>query len=57
MTWMTPFDATTSTITTSAPLIRTSPSSAVMLTEPPCSVSADSSVTTSAARTSPATTW
>ena len=57
MTWMVPFDASMSAITTWASLMRTTSPSTEMLSEPPCSVSADSRVTTSAAFTSPDTTW
>ncbi len=57
MTWMTPFDAITSGITTFALFTKTEPPSTLIATFAPLTVFAEVSLTTSLDGTLPAITW
>ena len=57
ITWMTPLDASMSAISTVASPIETVPPSTEIARLSPCTVSAESSVTTCSELTAPATTW
>ena len=57
ITWMIPFEAFTSGVTTLAPFRKTEPSCTLIATLAPFSVFAEVSLTTSLAGTLPGTTW